>query len=54
VKTVAQTSQFKQDLKRVKHSGRYEIDDLLIVVEVNFSEIENDNEITFYWEHNAC
>lgn len=34
MKTVAQTSQFKQDLKRIKHSGRYEIDDLLVVVDL--------------------
>lgn len=34
VKAIVQTSQFKQDLKRVKHSGRYMIDDLLAIVEL--------------------
>jgi mRNA interferase YafQ len=34
VKTIVQTSQFKQDLKRVKHSGRYKIDDLLGIVDL--------------------
>ncbi len=33
MREIVQTSQFKQDLKRVKHSGRYSIDDLLQVVE---------------------
>lgn len=33
VRTIVQTSQFKQDLKKIKHSGRYKIDDLLAVVE---------------------
>jgi len=34
VKTIVQTSQFKQDLKRLKNSGRYTIDDLLMIVEL--------------------
>lgn len=33
MKEIVQTSQFKQDLKKLKHSGRYKIDDLLAVVE---------------------
>jgi len=34
VRAIVQTSQFKQDLKKIKHSGRYKIiDDLLAVVE---------------------
>lgn len=33
VREIVQTSQFKQDLKRIKHSGRYKIDDLLTVIE---------------------
>ncbi len=33
MREVVQTSQFKQDLKKIKHSGRYKIDDLLAVVE---------------------
>ncbi len=34
MKTIVQTSQFKQDLKRLKNSGRYTIDDLLMIVEL--------------------
>ncbi len=33
MRAVVQTSQFKQDLKKIKHSGRYKIDDLLSVIE---------------------
>ena len=32
VKTIVQTSQFKQDLKRLKYAGRYDIEDLLTVI----------------------
>ena len=32
MKAIVQTSQFKQDLKRVKYSGGYDIDDLLAIV----------------------
>ena len=34
MKTIVQTSQFKQDLKRLKNSGRYTLDDLLMIVEL--------------------
>jgi len=34
VKTVVQTSQFKQDIKRIKYAGRYAIDDLLAIVDL--------------------
>jgi len=34
VKAVVQTAQFKRDLKKVKRSGRYKVDDLLVVVEL--------------------
>ncbi|MGZ4976914.1 MAG: type II toxin-antitoxin system YafQ family toxin [Methylobacter sp.] len=33
MREIVQTSQFKQDLKKIKHSGRYKLDDLLVVVE---------------------
>lgn len=32
MKEIVQTSQFKQDLKRVKYSGRFDIEDLLAIV----------------------
>jgi mRNA interferase YafQ len=34
VKPIVQTSQFKQDLKKVKYAGRYAIDDLLVIVDL--------------------
>ncbi len=34
MKAVVQTAQFKRDLKKVKRSGRYKVDDLLVVVEL--------------------
>jgi mRNA interferase YafQ len=54
VKTVVQTSQFKQDLKRVKKSGRYEIDDLLQVVDLltqtqPLLEKHKDHNLTGNW-----
>lgn len=33
MREIVQTSQFKQDLKKIKHSARYKVDDLLAVVE---------------------
>jgi mRNA interferase YafQ len=60
VKTIVQTSQFKQDLKRVKHSGRYEIDDLLVVVDLlaqnqMLSEKYRDHYLTGNWRgHKEC
>jgi mRNA interferase YafQ len=34
VREIVQTAQFKRDLKKLKHSGRYKIEDLLLVVEL--------------------
>ena len=34
VKTILQTSQFKQDLKRIKYAGRYDIEDLLTIIDL--------------------
>jgi mRNA interferase YafQ len=55
VKTIVQTSQFKQDLKRVKNSRRYLIDDLLAIVEVlannqSLSEKHRDHNLTGNWK----
>lgn len=38
MKEIVQTSQFKQDLKKIKYSGRYKIDDLLTVIELLASD----------------
>jgi len=38
VREVVQTAQFKQDLKKIKNSGRYKLTDLLEVVELLASE----------------
>ncbi len=60
MKTIVQTSQFKQDLKRVKHSGRYEIDDLLVVVDLlaqnqMLPEKYRDHYLTGNWRgHKEC
>ena len=60
VKTVVQTSQFKQDLKRVKNSGRYAIDDLLVVVDLllrnqPLPEKYKDHYLTGNWKnHKEC
>jgi len=34
MKVIVQTSQFKQDLKRLKYAGRYDINDLLAIVDL--------------------
>ncbi len=34
MRDIVQTAQFKRDLKKLKHSGRYKVDDLLLVVEL--------------------
>lgn len=57
MKTVVQTSQFKQDLKRVKKSGRYVIDDLLLVIDLltqnqPLLEKHKDHNLTGNW--NGC
>ncbi len=60
VKTVVQTSQFKQDLKRVKNSGRYAIDDLLVVIDLllrnqPLPEKYKDHYLTGNWKnHKEC
>ncbi len=53
---LVQTSQFKQDLKRVKHSGRYSIDDLLQVVELlksgeSLPEKYKEHNLHGNWQH---
>lgn len=49
MKAIVQTSQFKQDLKHLKNSGRYDIEDLLLVVNL-LSRCESLPEK--YKEHN--
>ena len=34
MKAIVQTSQFKQDLKKVKYAGRHAVDDLLVIVDL--------------------
>ena len=34
MRDIVQTAQFKRDLKKLKHSGRYKVEDLLLVVEL--------------------
>lgn len=56
MREVVQTSQFKQDLKRVKHSGRYSIDDLLQVVELlssceSLPEKYKEHNLNGNWRH---
>lgn len=55
MKTIVQTSQFKQDLKHVKHSRRYTIDDLLTLVELiatnqPLSEKHREHNLTGNWK----
>ncbi|MDP1663657.1 MAG: type II toxin-antitoxin system YafQ family toxin [Methylobacter sp.] len=55
MREVVQTSQFKQDLKKIKHSGRYKIDDLLAVVESLASNkplpVKNQaHDLTGHWQ----
>jgi mRNA interferase YafQ len=60
VKTIVQTSQFKQDLKRVKNSGRYVVDDLLQVLDLlaqnqPLLEKHKDHNLTSNWKgHKEC
>ena len=60
MKQIVQTSQFKHDLKKVKHSGRYKIEDLLTVVETlaadkPLSEKHKDHALTGNWQaHREC
>lgn len=60
MRTIVQTSQFKQDLKKVKHSGRYKINDLLTVVELlaadkTLAEKHKDHPLTGNWQtHREC
>jgi len=49
MKAIVQTSQFKQDLKRIKYAGRYDIEDLLTVVDLL---ARNESLPEKYREHN--
>jgi len=60
MKQIVQTSQFKHDLKKVKHAGRYKIEDLLTVAETlaadkPLSEKHKDHALTGNWQaHREC
>jgi mRNA interferase YafQ len=60
VKAIVQTSQFKQDLKRVKYSGRYDRDDLLAIVALlacdqPLAEKHKDHPLHGNWKnHKEC
>ncbi|MFZ2727108.1 MAG: type II toxin-antitoxin system YafQ family toxin [Methylococcaceae bacterium] len=60
MRQIVQTSQFKQDLKKVKLSGRYKIDDLLIIVEQlardeSLAEKYKNHDLTGNWKnHKEC
>ena len=34
MRDIVQTAQFKRDLKKLKYSGRYKVEDLLLAVEL--------------------
>lgn len=60
MKAIVQTSQFKQDLKKVKHSGRYDVGDLLAIVELlardqPLAEKHKDHPLHGNWKnHKEC
>lgn len=60
MREIVQTSQFKQDLKKVKHSNRYKIDDLLAIVDLlandkPLAEKQKDHLLTGNWQaHREC
>ncbi len=60
MREIVQTSQFKQDLKKVKHSNRYKIDDLLVIVDLlandkTLAEKHKDHLLTGNWQtHREC
>ncbi len=60
MRQVVQTSQFKQDLKKVKRSNRYKIEDLLEVVALlandkPLAEKHKDHSLTGNWQaHREC
>ncbi len=60
VRVIVQTSQFKQDLKKIKHSGRYKLDDLLAVVDAlssdkALSKRHKAHDLTGNWQaHKEC
>jgi mRNA interferase YafQ len=60
MKEVVQTTQFKQDLKKLKRSGRYKIEDLLGIVELlacdmPLAERHKDHCLSGNWQaHREC
>jgi len=60
VKVIVQTSQFKQDIKRAKYAGRYDIDDLLAIVELlarnePLAEKHKEHQLHGNWKnHKEC
>ena len=60
MRVVVQTSQFKRDLKKLTHSGRYKIEDLLTVVELlatdkPLPENYQPHDLTGTWKlHQEC
>jgi mRNA interferase YafQ len=60
VREIVQTAQFKWDLKKLKHSGRYKVEDLLVVVELlandkPLPESYQPHDLTGNWKlHQEC
>jgi mRNA interferase YafQ len=60
VRAIVQTAQFKRDLKKLKHSGRYKVEDLLLVVELlandkPLPESYQPHDLTGNWKlHQEC
>jgi mRNA interferase YafQ len=60
VREIVQTAQFKRDLKKLKHSGRYKVEDLLLVVELLANdkpllESYQPHDLTGNWKlHQEC
>jgi mRNA interferase YafQ len=60
VRDIVQTAQFKRDLKKLKHSGRYKVEDLLRVVELlandkPLPESYQPHDLTGNWKlHQEC
>ena len=60
MRAIVQTSQFKQDLKKIKHSGRYKLDDLLAVIDTlacdkTLAKKHKAHDLTGNWQtHKEC
>jgi mRNA interferase YafQ len=60
VRDIVQTAQFKRDLKKLKYSGRYKVEDLLLVVELlandkPLPESYQPHDLTGNWKlHQEC